>query len=122
VQTKASPVEPGIVLEAWIRFWDRVAADSPVRALQAEDLLKDAFMAGWVQGAQNQARQTMNAAPVTADIRELAPHTKAQRTIIAALELFKDQVLIGATDEIASGEWCTVAEVTELIQRFTEQL
>jgi hypothetical protein len=39
--------------------------------------------------------------------------------MVAALSLFRDQVLIGATEEITSGEWCSVEEVNQLIAHLT---
>lgn len=43
-----------------------------------------------------------------------------QRTLIAALELFIDQVLQHAEDEISSGEWLTVEQARHLIARIKE--
>jgi hypothetical protein len=80
--------------------------------------LAEAFQAGYRMALQ----QTMKAAPVTVDVRELAPHTKAQRTIIAALEIFKDQILSQEPEEIASGEWMSVYEVDQLLVTLRAQL
>lgn len=77
--------------------------------------LEEAFRMGWIMSQQVQVQRTMVAAPVTVDVATLAPHTKAQRTIIAALEIFKDQILSQAPDEIASGEWMGPGEVDALI-------
>ena len=46
--------------------------------------------------------------------------TAEQRTLIAALELFIDQVLQHAEDEISSGEWLTVEQARQLIARIKE--
>lgn len=81
-------------------------------------VLQAAFQAGW-KAAQVQTLRL--APPVTADVSRLAPEGKATRTVIAALELFRDQVLTAAEEEIASGEWCSVAEVDQLIQEFKER-
>ena len=59
--------------------------------------------------------------PVTADIAPHAPEGKPRRTIIAALELFKDQVLRGAVEEISSGEWCSLEEVDLLIHQLKDE-
>lgn len=75
----------------------------------------EAFIAGYEFAVQQLTARTMLAPPVTADLAELAPDGKARRTIIAALDLFKDQVLRDARDEIASGEWCSLEEVEQLI-------
>lgn len=113
---------PTVIDRAWAPVWEKLQFEAPTRATQVEDLLQEAFLAGWMAGAQQQAHQTMQATPLTADARALAPEARPQRTIIAALELFRDQVLGFAEDEIASGEWCSLAEVGELIERMRAQL
>lgn len=75
--------------------------------------LAEAFVAGYLL-AQGHLRPR-SAQPST-DARALAPHAKAQRTIIAALEIFRDQILSQDPEEVASGEWCSAAEVTALIE------
>lgn len=78
-----------------------------------------AFIAGYqLASAQAQAR-TLTAPPTTA--ATLAPEGKARRTIIAALELFTDQVLRDATDEISSGEWCSVEEAETLLHQLKRE-
>jgi hypothetical protein len=91
-------------------------AEDPASAAALEG-----FRAGWIAGAQNQAHRTMAAPPVTADIETLAPEGKPRRTIIAALEIFKDQILSQAPEEIATGEWCSVEEVETLIAQLRQQ-
>jgi hypothetical protein len=112
-----TPETPTVVEQAFVD-WIRQQEMPALRATENERILFIAFFAGWTM----QQQRTMTSAPVTADVRELAPHTKAQRTIIAALELFRDQVLGSAEEEIASGEWCTLQEVAELIERLRAQL
>jgi hypothetical protein len=82
------------------------------------ETLAQAFIAGFLlaQGV------TMDAPPVTADLTQLAPDGKTARTVIAALQLFRDQVLRDAAEEIASGEWCSVSEVAALIKQLEETL
>lgn len=80
-----------------------------------------AFIAGYQLASQEAKAHTMQAPPVTADVAALAPEGKARRTIIAALEIFKDQILRGATDEIASGEWCSIEETDALIRQLKEE-
>ena len=46
--------------------------------------------------------------------------TVETRTITAALELFKEQVLSANPEEVKSGEWLSAEEVDALIQRFKE--
>lgn len=79
--------------------------------------LADAFVAGWQLAQAQFAAHAIAAPPVTADVATLAPEGKARRTIIAALEVFKDQILSGRPEEVASGEWCSAEEVDELIAR-----
>lgn len=85
------------------------------------EIARRAFEAGWKTGAQHQAHTMKDfaviatAAPATAAVEQLAPEGKPRRTIVAALQLFRDQVLTQAEAEIASGEWCSVEEVDQLI-------
>jgi len=79
--------------------------------------LADAFRAGY----ELAMRQTMHTPPVTADTLAFAPEGKVNRTIRAALELFRDQVLREADEEIASGEWCSIEEVGALIEDLKEK-
>lgn len=77
--------------------------------------------AAFVAGYRCALDRTMTAPPVTADTLPLAPEGKAARTIIAALELFRDQVLRNAAEEIASGEWCAIEEVEGLIEQLKKE-
>lgn len=86
-------------------------------AAHEESPLSDAFLAGY----QFALQRTMKAPPVSVDTTALAPEGKARRTIIAALELFKDQVLREARDEIASGEWLTIEETEQLLQQLRDE-
>jgi hypothetical protein len=76
-----------------------------------EGILRAAFLGGWLAAMG----QTMIAPPVTVDTPELRPEGKRYRTIIAALEIFKDQILSQSPDEIETGEWCSMVEVDALI-------
>lgn len=83
-----------------------------------------AFRAGWIAGALNQARPdsaTPTPSPI-ADPEILPVEQKPRRTILAALELFKDQILAGDPEEIRSGEWCSVAEVDQLLTQLRSGL
>lgn len=82
----------------------------------------EAFVAGFKAARAQLLAHTMQAAPVTVDVEQLAPEGKPRRTIIAALEIFKDQILSQAPDEITSGEWLSVPEVDELITTLKGQL
>lgn len=81
----------------------------------------EAFVAGFKAARAQLQAQVMRAAPVTADVETLAPEGKPRRTIIAALEIFKDQILSQAPDEIASGEWCSPSEVDALIAQLRSE-
>ena len=94
------------VAEAWARDRDTT--------------IVDAFVAGY-----HMARRQILAhmpQPDPAALPDLPVEAKPQRTIIAALELFRDQVLSVAEEEIASGEWCSIVEVNALIERMKAQL
>ena len=81
----------------------------------------DAFLAGYLCALQIARAHLMQAPPVTADVASLAPSGKVRRTIIAALELFKDRVLPEAQEEIASGEWCSIEEVEQVLQQLRDE-
>lgn len=81
----------------------------------------EAFEAGYRLARLQVEAHTMQAAPVTADVESLAPEGKPRRTIIAALEIFKDQILSQAPDEIASGEWCSPSEVDALLAQLRSE-
>ena len=99
--------------EAW---WAR-NRESSFAVGNMEDLCASAFDAGW----RARDRLTMKAPPVTADLAALAPEGKVRRTLIAALELFRDQVLAGEPEEVETGEWCSAAEVVALVAQMKEQ-
>lgn len=117
----AGPLVSDAAFEQWFR--KRIAEDAnPWGIEKLEPILREAFDAGWMQSALFQTRRTMQAPPVTADVADLAPAGKPTRTILAALELFKDQVLRGEPEEVASGEWCSVEEVEQLMVALRERV
>lgn len=59
--------------------------------------------------------------PSPPEVGGLSPEGKPTRTILAALALFRDQVLVEGPEEVATGEWCGVEEVNGLITRLTEE-
>ena len=100
----------------------RTGLDTYAYALQwvaanPEASLADAFLAGY----QYANAKTIGAPPVAVDVERLSPEGKVRRTIVAALQYFREQVLPVATEEVASGEWCSVEEIERLIQQFQEQ-
>jgi len=107
------------------QFQERVPASDPIYGAaerwaqqHPEAALEQAFIAGY-QLAQG---VTLHAPPpVTADVASLAPEGKPRRTIIAALQLFKDQVLAEHPEEIETGEWCSPEEVDQLLVQLTKE-
>jgi len=80
--------------------------------------IEDAFMAGYQAGvAQARAAMKPKSAPRTASEPTMATSIEARqvRTLIAALELFRDQFLQGNPEEVQSGEWCSADEVSAVI-------
>lgn len=120
---KAPENEQPVTLAPLKRLGDAVGyATADTAAERWADLhpgatLAEAFAAGY----ELARAQTIIAPPVTADTLPLAPEGKAARTIIAALRLFRDQALGEAGEEIASGEWCSMAEVDQLIRELEEK-
>jgi hypothetical protein len=83
--------------------------------------LAEAFVAGYALARQQHEARTMSAPPVTADLDRLAPEGKPRRTIVAALDYFKDQILSQRPEEIETGEWCSPEEVDQLIAQLQEE-
>jgi hypothetical protein len=102
---------------------DDVPRDTPALRWLAEHpeaTLEQAFIAGYVEGMRDMrymSRRPTDAPPEAE--AALPPEAKVARTIVAALTYFADQVLPAASAEVASGEWCSVAEVRQLIQQLT---
>jgi hypothetical protein len=79
--------------------------------------LEDAFTAGYTEGVRA-ARQGVRV-PQSSQ----APGVDAvNRTMIAALIFFRDQVLLLDPEpvEVTTGEWLTAVEVTQLISRLSQ--
>lgn len=81
--------------------------------------LEQAFLAGYRLARVQHEAHMMRAAPVTADLAQLAPAGKPRRTILAALLHFRDR-LAEAVEEVSSGEWCSVVEVDRMIEELQE--
>lgn len=112
---------PRLPFEAWLKA--RATDDAnPVGVLKHTDLLYEAYRAGWIAGAQRQAQRSPGAATVPIVVGDLPPEGKSTRTIIAALELFRDQVLAQDPEEVTTGEWCSPTEVTALIATLQERV
>jgi len=77
--------------------------------------LEEAFTAGYVEGIR-EARRAQRATAPSAP-QPFTPELAVNRTIVAALELFRDQVLAGTPEEVLSGEWLSAEQVTSLIRQ-----
>lgn len=77
--------------------------------------LEEAFTAGYVEGVR-----ASRAALPKGDTHPLTPEGKINRTLVAALAWFRDQVLASNPEEVLSGEWCSADEVNALIDQLTE--
>ena len=93
-----------------------------------EASLEDAFTAGYAAGilaARRAQREAVRPPPAPApagDLLDLDPKHKTTRTLIAALTLFRDQVLPNAQHEVMTGEWMAIGEVTQFITVLQHQL
>lgn len=85
-------------------------------AEHTEVSVAEAFRAGYFAGVRATLEAQASRQQPAAE-RDLPPEGIMNRTIIAALELFRDQVLAGAPEEIASGEWMSVAQVNDLLRQ-----
>lgn len=98
--------------DQWLaRFPDADRLPPSVRAW-----IVDAFHAGWV-AARQQSFPTD--APVQVPMPDLPfpVEGKVARTLAVALRQFLENVLVAADDEIAAGEWCSVADAEALIRQ-----
>lgn len=109
--------------------------------------LFDAFRAGWTAAEQYSTRVTLDlnlpALPSTAPAAPPAspppaapeeepaqppaaagsfPGTARDRTLLAALRFFREQVVPEAAEEISTGEWLSVADLDQWIAELTETL
>lgn len=80
--------------------------------------LEQAFTAGYIEGMRDAMRKQ---AEVAHQRQALSPEGKLHRTILAALALFRDQVLAADPEEVTSGEWLSAAEVTAFITQLSQQ-
>lgn len=75
--------------------------------------LKEIARAAWDAGQA--AVSPPPETPIERQPESFSPEGKERRTILAALRLFRDQVLVDAKDEIVAGEWCSLEETDRLI-------
>ena len=76
--------------------------------------LEEAFMGGYIQGIQEARRAQLAMQPPQPLVFD--PDGAPARTIIAALVLFREQVLLGDPEEVTSGEWLNAHQVEGLIR------
>lgn len=99
---------------------DRLAAQGDVADHWAQRhvnvTIAEAYRAGYLDGVRA-TRAAQPATPPPPADPEMGGGAALTRTVIAALALFRDQVLVDATEEITSGEWLSVEQVDVLIRR-----
>ena len=86
-------------------------------AVHPQATLEEAFLAGYIEGirATRRAERAAPAAPAAQPQPPELPSDKVARTMVAALALFRDQILAGDPEEVSTGEWLSADEVTTLI-------
>ena len=109
-EDEPSAPTPTPVSVAFYKWFDQRQADdnNPTGVMKIGGILEEAFLAGW-QAATAQAPQVR---PTDLPLEG----TVESRTIVAALEMFKEQVLAGDPPEVQSGEWLNAKDVDVLIQ------
>lgn len=112
--TYQTPVAPAEATEPegeeQLGVFDRWALRHPKATLE------DAFTAGYAEGVRAARHAQLAAQPATTAAVALSPHEIVNRTLVAALELFRDQVLQGEPEEVATGEWLSAYQVNGLIR------
>ena len=88
--------------------------------------LEQAFIAGYVEGVRAARRAEIAARPPqpppAPDALTTTADAKTYRTVVAALALFRDQILSGDPEEVTTGEWMSADETSNVIQQLQEQL
>jgi hypothetical protein len=90
-------------------------------AAHASVSIAEAYRAGYLDGihaARSSATPVRPAAPASS----LLADPRSYRSMIVALELFRDQVLTGMPEEIERGEWLTAVEASVLIGELQQLL
>lgn len=82
-----------------------------------EASLEEAFTAGFVEGVRQARQAERPAAPP-----ELDPAYVVNRTLVAALALFRDQVLLANPEEVTTGEWLSAQQVTALMRQISGEV
>lgn len=103
VQKSTSEIEAPV--DVAFRAWRKDYQEDPQTPLPLH--LYAAFVAGFYAAQGRVQQQTV----------EPLAGTPESRTIVAALKLFRDQILSDMPEEVRSGEWLTPQEVDRLIDR-----
>ena len=114
VEQEPSQAPTGDAESAFVEFVKTLPAGLDRKII---GLLFQAFTAGATWGksqAVSRVDQLLVAAPTP--VAGLTG-TKEQRTLIAALNFFKEQLLINNPEEVRAGEWCSANEVDQLISQ-----
>jgi len=109
--------KPGHRADAALEPPEQGRSDDPAEAwLQAHPnaSVREAFLAGYQAGRGDGLREARMAQ------EQFPPAQKVNRTLLAALTLFRDQILTGEPEEMETGEWCTVEEVNQLLAQLQE--
>lgn len=115
------PPPPPITIEPPVDAIDDAAAWA---RRHRDATLEQAYTAGYVEGFRQARRDLVEQARREQAAEQPLPTTveaKELRTFIAALELFRDQVLIGDPEEVQKGEWLSAQEVASLIARLRHE-
>lgn len=80
-----------------------------------EATVEEAYRQGYLEGVRQAREAQQRQADTVGRPLTYAPDHIINRTIVAALSLFRDQVLAGEPEETTTGEWLTQHQVTALI-------
>lgn len=84
--------------------------------------LEQAYTAGYTKGVRDATHALVEQQRLATEQQAFDPKGKVNRTVVAALMIFRDQVLATEPEEIATGEWMSVDEVTQLIRQLSQQV
>lgn len=106
------------------------AAPPPPEDPTMKTTLQLAYQAGYKEGyaagvRDEQRRQLQGGQGLggqQAQPPQVAIDPRTYRTIVAALSLFRDQVLAGEPEEVASGEWLSAADAGRVIDQLQQLL
>lgn len=110
IERSATPSAQGDVATLWARA-------------HPDATIEEAYRAGMLD-AQRELQRALRetAAAATPKPETWSPEGRVARTLIAALTLFRDQVLVADPEEVGTGEWCSAKDIDGLIAHFTKQL